>query len=413
MRSSVADGHPLRVALYGAFGTGNIGNDASLAVAVAELQVRRPGVEILAVCNAPDTVERRSGIRATAIKPNMVRWQRRGDGALTKFGRRVMAMFHLCVTDSIRMYRIMRDIDVLMVPGMGIMESGSMRPVSFAAPLFMAVTAARAAGARVALVSIGADAASRPMTRALTRWTLRLANYRSFRDAYSRTCAEALGGPCAQDDVYPDLVFGLGPQAEPVPRPTQQLVGIGVINYRGAFFSDDPTSRDATHAAYVDLISSFVTWLVGNGQDVTLLSGDRKDEDTAAEILARIPDSSPAGSVEIARIDSFDQLLNQMKCVDCLVVSRYHNIVGAALTAKPVISLNYRPKNGELMTALGLERFQHPLDLSDGDRIRRQFTELRGKADDVARQLEARSREYRRRTEQQWTRLERTVLSVR
>jgi polysaccharide pyruvyl transferase WcaK-like protein len=401
---------PPRIAVYGEFGTGNIGNDASLMVAVSELRSRWPGVKILCLCNAPDLVARRDGMYAMAIKPNTARWQRRSSGRLRTVGRRVVAMFQLCVTDSVRMYRIMRDIDVLMVPGTGIMESGTLRPVSFAAPLFMTVAAARIAGARVALVSIGADITSRRMTRALSRWTLRLANYRSFRDTHSKTCAQAFGARCAADDIYPDLVFGLGPQPEAKATSSHRSVGVGVINYRGAFTADDPAVRDATHAAYMDLISSFVTWLVRNDLTVKLLPGDRKDEDTAAEIRDSIQDPRLAGFVEVACPDSFSALLQHMQQVDWLVVTRYHNIVGAALVAKPVISLNHRQKNVELMTGLCLKQFQLPLRLADDASICEQFTELRRMTDNVSRQLEASSREYHRRTQEQWIVLERILL---
>ena len=404
---------PLRVALYGGFGTGNIGNDASLLVAVSELRKRRPGVEVLCVCNAPESVAQRYGIRATAIRPHMAKWQRPSTGGMRDVVRRAVAMVQLCGADSVRMYRIMRGVDVLMVPGMGVMESGSMRAASFAAPLFMAVAAARAARARVALVSIGADTTSRRATRTLTRWTLRLATHRSFRDAHSKACAVAMGAPCAQDSVYPDIVFGLEPQGNIADTAVHDAVGIGVINYRGAFFSDQPTARDATHAAYVDMIRSFICWLVASGLRVKLLPGDLKDEDTAAEIRSTLPDSAVIGSVEIVRVDSFSGLLDQMKQVDCLVVSRYHNIVGAALIAKPVISLNYRVKNGELMAGLGLQHLHYPLDVSDGDGLRGRFTELRSAAAEVARRLATSSREYHHRTEEQWTTLERTVLRRR
>jgi polysaccharide pyruvyl transferase WcaK-like protein len=408
---SLIEDQPLRVALFGGFGAGNIGNDASLMAAVFELSSRRPGVEILCICNAPDLVKQRYGMRATAIKPNMGRWQRpRTGGTLRSMGRRVLAAFHLCVTDSVRMYRVMRDIDVLMVPGMGVMESGSMRPMSFAGPLFMATAVARIAGARVAFVSIGVDTASSRSTQALNRWTLKLAHYRSFRDGHSKNCAEAFGVPCAHDGVYPDVVFGLGLQAEPAATSPPRSVGIGVINYRGAFFSDDPAVRDRTHAAYVDMMSSFVAWLVRTGLRVRLLPGDLKDEDTADEIRNHLADSN---GVEVLRPDSFDTLLHHMRDVDLVVASRYHNIVGAALIAKPVISLNYRSKNGELMTNLGLGRLQQPLDLTDRDGLCARFAELRETADGVARQLAARTREFRCRSDEQWTVLERTVLHAK
>jgi polysaccharide pyruvyl transferase WcaK-like protein len=392
---------PPRVALLGEFGRGNFGNDASLLAAVAELRAHDPDVDILCLCNAPEMVVRRYGLAATAIR-RQTEQERSGKHSL------VVRVFRRWL-DVVRMYKLMRQRDLVLVPGMGVLEARSMRAGAFASMLFMTTLAARAAGSRVAFVSVGADAAYRRSTRALLRWTLKLADYCSFRDAYSRRCAQGFGLRSGSYPVYPDLVFAVDPPIEPVTQVKSGSVGIGLINYKGAFYGDDPARRDATAAEYLDSVTSFAEWLLGRGHDVTLLTGDRKDEDAAEAVRERI-DFHSTGSLHVARSESLEDLIQHMRRLDHLVVSRYHNVIAAALIAKPVISINYLPKNGELMADMGLGKFHQPLEQLDEQYLREQFIELERSSGQIAGLMAAKRREYRDRVEQQWAVLKSTIL---
>ena len=52
---------------------------------------------------------------------------------------------------------------------------------------------ARARGAKIAFVSVGAGPISSSLSKLLFRWSLSLASYRSFRDEGSRKLIESLG----------------------------------------------------------------------------------------------------------------------------------------------------------------------------------------------------------------------------
>ena len=392
---------PPRIALLGEFGRGNFGNDASLLAAVAELRARDPDVDILCLCNAPEAVMRRYGLAAAAIR-RQTEQERSGRHSP------VVRVIRRCL-DLIRMYSLMRQQDVVLVPGMGVLEARSMRAGAFASMLFMTTLAARAAGTRVALVSVGADVAYRRSTRALFRWTLKLVDYCSFRDGYSQRCARGYGLRSGRYPVYPDLVFAVDPPEEPIAPVQPRSVGIGLINYTGAFYGDEPARRDAIAAAYQDAITSFVEWLLGRGHQVSLLTGDRKDEEAAEAVGERI-DTQLAGSLHIAHAESFEDLLLHVRRLDCLVVSRYHNVVAAALIAKPVISINYMPKNGELMNDMGLGEFHQPLEHLDEQHLRKQFIDLERSSAHISELMAGKRREYRDRLEQQWSALWGTVL---
>ena len=100
--------------------------------------------------------------------------------------------------------------DVVIVPGMGVLEATlPLRPWGFPYSLFLLCATGRLFGTRVALVSVGAAAIGDRPTRALVRWSARLATYRSYRDALSRDAMRAMGVDTARDEVYPDLAFAL------------------------------------------------------------------------------------------------------------------------------------------------------------------------------------------------------------
>lgn len=393
---------PMRVAIYGEFGRGNFGNDASLLAAVDKLRVYDPQIEISCLCSAPEAVRARYGLPATGIRHTPPKERSRPRSPLVRVARRF--------SDAFRMYRLMRRIDAVMVPGMGVMEAGPARAGATPSELLMTAAAARAGRTRFALVSIGAGSTYRRSTRAVLRWTLRLAHYRSFRDDYSRDYAVAFGAPCESDPVFPDLVFGLGPQDDPASRTPNGTVGVGLIAYRGAFYGENPARRDAIAATYEDSITSFVQWLIQRGLRVVLLTGDRKDMKVAEEIRERLSHDTSATELSIRHAESQSELMAHMREVDLVVVSRYHNLIGAALLAKPVISIDYKPKNGELMANMGLGRFHQPLEHLDEDLLRSQFLDLQRSADEVAKTLAAATLEYRDLTDRQWSVLRRSVL---
>jgi polysaccharide pyruvyl transferase WcaK-like protein len=385
----------LRAALFGQFGTGNFGNDASLLAAVAALRAYDRDVEILCLCYEPESVTRRYGLPATAIRSYSAD---RGSRPCTKLGRLGRRF-----SDVIRMYRLMRKIDVVVVPGSGLFEAGRHRPGSVASLLFTTALTARLAGTKFAVVSVGADVAERHSTRALLRWTLRLATYRSFRDDHSRRSAVGFGAPCEADPVYPDLVFGLENPARPSARNGPESVGVGVFAYHGPFSYDEPSKRDRMATAYVDSLTSFVEWLLSRGLNVTLFGGDLKDEKVAEIILDRIRMSTPEAFIDISRSSSFDDTLEHIRQVDYVVATRFHNIVAAVMTGTPAISLSYRAKNGELLNDLGLERFHQPLEDLDDERLREQFLDLQRSAEEVAHRMAAKYPIYRDQVALQWS----------
>lgn len=394
---------PMRVALFGQFGTGNFGNDASLLASVAALRARDPDVDILCLCYDPESVTRRYGLRATTIRGS---WVNRGSHRRPKLLRGVRRF-----SDLIRMYRLARKLDVIAVPGSGLFEAGRHGPGSVASLLFSTALAARLAGTPFIVVSVGVDAAERRSTRALLRWTLRLSTYRSYRDDHSRRSAAGFGLSCESDPVYPDLVFGLEAPAKRIgDRDPNKSVGVGVIAYHGPFSYDKPEKRAPVAEAYLSALTSFVDWLLSRGLQVTLFGGDGKDEKVAEEVREGVLRKTPNAPVDVAHSESLDDVFSHMQQFDLVVATRYHNIVAAAMTGTPALSINYRAKNGELLDDMGLGRFHQPLQSLDSERLHEQFLDLQQSADEVAHLMVTRTRTYRDEVELQWSTLMSSIM---
>ncbi|MCD6639296.1 MAG: polysaccharide pyruvyl transferase family protein, partial [Nocardioides sp.] len=173
-------GRPPVVALYGYFGMGNIGNEASFAAFLAQLRRHRPDVVVKAFVAGPDEV---SALHHVPAERLMAYRAARGGSGVRETLRKVVGR----VVDVPRGWRLVRDVDVLVVPGTGVLETQLMaRPWGLPYWMFLATAACRARGGRVALVGVGAEPASHPVTRLLFRSTVRMATHVSVRDEASR-----------------------------------------------------------------------------------------------------------------------------------------------------------------------------------------------------------------------------------
>jgi polysaccharide pyruvyl transferase WcaK-like protein len=363
--------HRPRVGLFGYLGSGNIGNDASLEAMLKYLRADQPGAILDAMCNGPDTVKNRYGVTAIPLR-SLSDDVRESSGlavtALKALGRGI---------DTIRIASWVRRHEVVIVPGMGVLET-TLRTRSWQAPynLFVLCVSGRLFRTKVALVSVGADVGSERLTRWLFAAAGRYAFYRSYRDELSRDAMAQQGIDTSRDRVYPDLAFGL-----PVPSSgpgAERTVGIGLMDYSG---NDAHGQPDEIRASYVEKMKSFTRWLVDNGRQVRLFVGDTNnaDETVVEEILADLrthrPDLDPTWVVADPVV-TFADLMRAMEPAGTVVATRYHNVVCALMLSKPTISIGYAEKNAVLMADSGLGEYCQSVDSLDVERLITQFTEL-------------------------------------
>jgi polysaccharide pyruvyl transferase WcaK-like protein len=364
-----------RVGLFGNLGSHNIGNDASMESVLRFLRADHPDAILDAMCGGPERVTGRYGIPAIPLTWYQKHERKSGAtaSALKALGKGI---------DAFRTAFWVRQHDVVIVPGAGVLEASlPLRAMGFPYALFVLCVTGRLFGTKVALVSVGAGVVNQRLTRSLFNSTVRLAFYRSYRDAASREVLMQRGLDVAQDPVYPDLVFG-------VPAPSYdagdaQIVGVGVLDYYGR--NDERRRAAEIRATYVGKLQTFVQWLVDNGRQVRLFVGDANgsDDSVVQEILADVrsyrPDLDPAW-VMAEPTATFTELRRAMAPVGTVIATRYHNVLCALMLGKPTISLSYSDKNDSLMAEMGLSEFCQFVGSLDVARLIEQFGEVERRA---------------------------------
>ena len=358
----------LRVGLFGNLGTGNIGNDASMEAVLGYLRSEYPHAQLDVMSGGASQVTDRYGLPAVRMF-----WYQGGFGAMS-IPLKVLGK----AVDVIRTASWVRKHDVIIVPGMGVLEASlPLRPWSFPYALFLLSAWGRVFGTKVALVSVGAGAISQRLTRWLFNWAARLASYRSYRNIGSREAMRERGLDVSLDHVYPDLAFGIA--TPPYDAGDIRNVCVGVMEYRGS--NNDRKRAAEIYEAYVASMMSFVRWLVDEGRNVTLLIGDTNgsDDRVVQEIMADLHSSRPGlaeSRVVAAQVSSFADVISAIQPATSVVAIRFHNVLAALRLCKPTISIGYSVKHEALMADMGMDGFCPSVYSLDVNQLIEQFTDL-------------------------------------
>ncbi|AZM45168.1 hypothetical protein DMB38_04370 [Streptomyces sp. WAC 06738] len=379
----------VRVGVFGLLGSGNSGNDGSLEAVLRYLRGAHPEAVVDALCGGPEAVTARYGIPARRLH-----WYR-GEYR-TASGARALASKGLGkLVDAVRTAAWVRGHDVVIVPGMGVLEATlPLRPWGFPYSLFLLCASGRLLGTKVALVGVGAAPIRDRPTRALVRWSAKLAAYRSYRDGLSRDAMRATGVDTTRDDVHPDLAFALPTPPAGTPSGT---VCVGVMDFHGG--NDDRPRAGEIHRRYVDGMTRFVRTLAEEGRPVRLLTGDACDRTVVAAIL----DAVGLPLVTAAETTSLAGLMKEAAAADTVVATRYHNLVCALKAGTPTLALSYAAKSDALMDRMGLGAYCHPAREIDADRLLEQFREVEKRSAELRRTLGERNRDAARQLRDQFT----------
>lgn len=370
-----------QVGLLGLFGQGNLGNDGSLEAILAYLRERHPDAALDVLCSAPELVSARYGIAADRL-----RWYRPEDhqtAGLTGKTRKALGIGLGLGIDAARTAGWVRRHDVVIVPGMGVLEATlPLRPWHLPYLMYLLGTSGRMFGTKVALVSVGSNVIHQRLTRLLVTSAARQAHYRSFRDSRARDAMRQMGVDTGRDPIYPDLAFAL-----PVPARVPDVpgtVGVGVMEYSGG--NDDRRRADEIRTAYIAGMTRFVLWLADQGRPVRLLAGDTIDQRVVdglvSDVRAQRPELGPAAIIAEPAY-TLGQLMDQLATVDTVVATRYHTVLCALKLAKPTLAVGYGAKFDALMAGMELTEFSQSARALDADRLIEQFTQLERRAPEL------------------------------
>jgi polysaccharide pyruvyl transferase WcaK-like protein len=344
------------------------------------LRSDHPDAEVDALCGHPGEIKRRYGIDATGLY-----WYTRFDGRVPRVATVPLKLAGK-VADVFRVAAWTRRHDVVIVPGMGVLEASlPLRPWGFPYTMFLMCAAGRVSGTRVAMVSVGAGIINQRLIRWLYNAAARLSYYRSYRDERSREAMRSRGQDVSGDSVYPDLAFALQPpqSGEPV---DDRLVCVGVMDYHGS--NDDRKRADEIHAAYVAGMKRFVRWLVDEERTVRLLIGDTNGSDAVVvdAIMADLRETRPQlarDQVTARSVTTLDDVMKAMAPARSVVAIRFHNVLAALRLSKPTVAIGYSHKHDALMADMGVPEFCQPVDPLDVDLLIEKFTELEKRAAEV------------------------------
>jgi polysaccharide pyruvyl transferase WcaK-like protein len=359
------------------FGCGNSGNDGSLEAMLTFLRRLRPEAELICFSassyEAADQIAREFRVPTAPLaipKPSRP-LLRRLDGVLLGAPRQLASL--------IRAIGYVRRLELLIIPGTGILDDFKGRPLGMPLAILAWCSAARLCGTKLAFVSIGAGPMRHPVSRWLMKTAAAMADYRSYRDTASKEFMESVGFDTRNDPIYPDIAFKL---PAPAIARTQDAdpsltVGVGVMTYQG--WRNHRKRGPAIYAAYIEKISRFVVGLLDRGHRVRVLMGETGDRHAVDDLLTRVatalPDL-PQGRLLVSPMRSLHDLMRQIAETDLVVATRFHNVVCALKLGKPTISIGYARKNDVLMAEMGVGRFCQHIEGLDLDLLFKQFTQL-------------------------------------
>ncbi|GAA1366158.1 polysaccharide pyruvyl transferase family protein [Streptomyces beijiangensis] len=384
----------MRVGVFGLLGSGNLGNDGSLEAVLGHLRAEHPEAVVDALCGGAEVVAARYGIPATRLH-----WYR-GEYRTASRAGAIAGKGLGKLLDPVRTAAWVRRHDVVIVPGMGVLEATlPLRPWGFPYSLFLLCASGRLLRTPVALVGVGAAPIGNRPTRALVRWSARLAAYRSYRDAPSRDAIREMGVDTARDEVHPDLAFALPSPRTSAPSGPPGAVCVGVMDFHGG--NDDRARADEIHRRYLDGMIRFVRALVEDGRPVRLLTGDTCD----ASVVAAILDAVDSPLVTDAEVTSLADLMKETAAADTVVATRYHNLICALKAGTPTLALSYAAKSEALMERMGLGAYCHPAREVDAGQLLEQFRELEQRSAELRQTLAERNLVAARQIEEHLTAL--------
>ena len=248
----------------------------------------------------------------------------------------------------------MRRLDLLLVSGGGQVDDFWGGSWGHPYTLWKWGFLARRSATPVAYLSVGLGSLRSPLARYFARRGLRTAQYRSYRDARSRTGIQQLMGADA-GLVVPDLAFGFSPSG---PRSASGGATVGVSPIAFADPRVWPDKDGTVYRAYVARMAAVVRELTGAGRDVVLFSTDQPDRLVMDDVW------QAAGQPRRARLaltDTVSRLFSVLADVGVVIASRLHGVILAHLAAKPVVAVSYNWKVAQHMQ--DLDQSSYTLDI--------------------------------------------------
>jgi polysaccharide pyruvyl transferase WcaK-like protein len=405
-----------RIGLLDHMGFGNMGDAAVHESFVQNIKGRLPHASLIAFSLNPDDTKGRHNIPAYPITWN---YPRRNDPATLEtiaptpvfslasiakrcriprgFARRVRNYFRE-LAHLRRSYAVVRSLDLLIIAGGGqLTDLWRVLPYN----IFKFCLLARLARTPVFIVGVGADLIRGRSSKFFAGWSVRLANYASFRDAESQALIRSLGVR-KPTRVCPDPVYALDVRQLTTPKPSGALTRKVGLNPMG--FCDPrlwPRKDEAAYRCYLDKLTQFSLGLLARNYTIELFTSDiGVDRYAIDDLRARLLDAAPREASErlVSRpVLELHDLLLQIRTFDFVITPKFHGVVFSHLLGKPVIALSYLPKIDRLMRAVGHDFYCLDIERFDVHSLIEKFDSLVRDSADLTRRFRKMAAMYRER----------------
>ena len=414
---------PVRVAFVSPSGLGNLGDAAIIESFLAGLRRRLPGADIVGFTLNPADTRVRHGVDATtcgafslphytiraprapagddgdrevpddAPRPSRLR---RAIAALpgARPGRRAVAMAVAELRHRREVAARLAGFDHVVVSGGGQLDEFWGGAFGHPYTLYRFAGAARRAGARLDILSVGTGTLATPLGRRFVRRALETARYRSFRDARSRELAGPAGAQPG-DPIVPDLAYGLPvtlPAHAPSPR-GRLRIGVAPMCYADPRVWPRPDA--ARYAHHLASMAAIAVRAVQGGHEVAMFGTDRPDAAPVAEchaLAAGQLTGDERARLQIAPVDGVAPLMALLATFDAVVAARFHGVLLAHVVGCPVLAVSHERKVATLMSELGHDAYCAPIDELDPAAA----------SAALAAQIRAAAADYRRRVDAQY-----------
>ena len=416
-----------KIGLLDHMGWGNMGDAAVQEAFVANIKRRLPNARLIAFSLNPEDTNKRHGLTSYPII-----WSHPGSNATDSSPTKPLGL-HARLRDRLkrwnifyavakpihdiareiahlmRSYGIVRSLDLLIISGGGQLCELWRGPWSHPYNVFKFCALAKLSRTPVFIVGVGAGPLEHPLSKFFARWSVRLADYTSFRDVESQVLLRNLGAN-AKTYVYPDPAYALdlpASVAATFSKRARPRVGLNPIG-----FCDPriwPRQDNAAYRQYLDKLAAFSSWLLAHDYDLEIFTAEISVDRYAVEDLGkRLPTySSPNGSSNVACIPApgLNELLVQMSTFDFIITAKFHGVIFSHLLGKPVIALSYHHKIDDLMRAVGQERYCLDIDHFKVDSLIEIFELLVDNREDLSSRFRSTTRTYGSALEAQFDKL--------
>jgi polysaccharide pyruvyl transferase WcaK-like protein len=391
------------ISFFGNFGTQNLGNEYTLQAIIHNVRKHLPEAKLNCICTDPEDASARHKVPAFLISYRYDKGYRsrvRRDTPLIRWLRRFLIRLPLELIEWLKAFRTLKGTRMLVMTGTGMLGDFGIGPFDLHYEILKWSLLAKLRRAKLLFVSVGAGPIAHPLSRRIVKLAISLADYRSYRDSFSKEYLASIGFDTKDDFVYPDLAFSLRPRPPATGRRNSRVVGLGLMDYYGK--GSTPEYDETTYQNYLDGVTSFAAWLLDRKYTVRLLIGDVSyDKRVTGDVIKRLKERD-GGQIIDEPVSSVEQLIAQLAATDIVVATRFHNILLALMLNKPVVALSYHEKIASLMAGVGLAEYCQRTDQLDVARLKEQFDKLEQNAGTIKPALEQKIGEYGRALEQQY-----------